>query len=57
MKSTATIIDGYEIRQAENFHVTIIRLSDKQIVFHAQCNKEQDAQTMLNFYKKFGASN
>lgn len=57
MKPTTTVIDGYEIRQAENYHITIIRLADKQTVFHAQCNKEQDAQTMLNLYKKFSASN
>lgn len=46
-----TFIDGYRITQAENYHVTIVRLSDNKRVFHAQCNKVQDAQEMLNFYK------
>lgn len=44
-------IDGYQITQADNYHVTIVRLSDNKRVFHAQCDKVQDAQEMLNFYK------
>ena len=48
-----TVIDGYEIKQAENVHVTITRLEDGKTVFHAQCNEEKDAQQMLDFYKGF----
>lgn len=52
-----TIIDGYLIRQAKNYHVTIIRLSDNKMVLHAQCSKEQDAQSMLDFYKNVNGVN
>ena len=48
-----TVIDGYEIRQTANYHVTIKRLSDEKTVFHAQCDKEQDAQQILEFYRTF----
>lgn len=53
-----TVIDDYEIRQEENtqtqnYHVTIVRLSDKQVVFHAQCDQEQDPHYMLDMYKNF----
>ena len=53
MMPKKTVIDGYEIKQAENFHVTITRLEDGKTVFHAQCNEEKDAQQMLDFYKTF----
>ena len=52
-----TVIDGYEIRQASNYHVTIVRLSDGRTVMHAQCDKEQDAQKMLDLYKAVTLSN
>lgn len=52
MTPKSTIIDGYEIKQAENYHVSIVRLSDGVTVLHANCDKEQDAQKILDIYKR-----
>lgn len=52
-KTQTLFVEGHQICQADNYHVTIIK--DGRLVFHCQCNEyknEKELLDMFEFYKQ-----